>query len=122
MLEYHSRLHHLDVKRQRQQQRKQEAAAAAAAAAAHTSRSSSSRSSSGGGSGPYTVQHPVLQEAAVSSATAAAGVQQPEASGFSLEHEAAEQLEEGCCNDAASDVQVRKWLVQVCALASYVSC
>jgi hypothetical protein len=103
MLEYHSRLHHLDVKRQKQQQRKQEAAAAAAAA-----HHSSSRSSTNYTAGPYAVQHPVLKQApsGTAAAAAAAGVQHPEGEGFALEHDAAEQLEEGCCNDAASDVQV----------------
>jgi hypothetical protein len=98
MLEYHSRLHHLDVKRQRQQQRKQEAAAAAAAAARPSGSSSSSAS------GPFTVQHPVLEHAGVD--TTAAGHHQ-EAAGLESEHEAAEQLGDGGCSDAASDVQVR---------------
>ncbi|WIA43503.1 hypothetical protein OEZ86_009965 [Tetradesmus obliquus] len=103
MLEYHSRLHHLDVKRQRQQQRKQEAAAEKAAAALQSSSST----------GSYAVQHPVLQgvEPGTAAAAAAAGVQQqPEGADHLVqEHEAAEQLEEACCNDAASDVQVSAW-------------
>jgi hypothetical protein len=94
MLEYHSRLHHLDVKRQRQQQRKQEAAAAAAAAARRSS-------------GTPSVQHPQLQPADVDTAGAAAAAgHQHEAAGLASEHEAAGQLDDGCYNDAASDVQV----------------
>jgi hypothetical protein len=124
MLEYHSRLHHLDVKRQKQQQRKQEAAAAAAAY-----HSSSRSSSSNNTTGPFAVQHPVLKEApsgTAAGAAAAAGVQHSEAEGFALEHDSAEQLEEGCCNDAASDVQVRHELItrhvlRVCACPSCIT-
>jgi type IV secretory pathway VirJ component len=102
MLEYHSRLHYLDVKRQKQQQRKQEAAAAAAAAARPRSSSNSS--------GAASIHHPMMQPADTGSAAAAAAAadaeHQHEAGRLASEHEPAEQLDDSCCNDAASDVQV----------------